>query len=63
MTDMDVISNGMFLLRHSFLKKTGRQIFLRQSSGDFNDPGSHGGNNVVAGDCSMDFGRRASGMV
>ena len=62
MATMDVINDAMFLLRNIFLKKNS-QIFLHQSSGDFNDPGSHGGNNVVAGDCSMDFGRRASGMV
>ena len=59
---MDVINDAMVLLRNIFLKKSS-QIFLHQSFGDFNDPGNHGGNNVVAGGCNLDFGRRASGMV
>ena len=59
MTDMDVISNGIFLFWNIIL--TG--IFLGRSSGYFYDPGSHGCNNVVAGGCNLDIGRRASGMV
>lgn len=28
-----------------------------QSSGDFTDPGSHGGNNFAASGCNLDFRR------